>query len=265
MGRAVQATVGDGRVPFIELGLEVHQIDKRPPRQEVPLHILDARFDLAFGLRPIRAAHAGLDAPIVGKGFERGIPEASPRLIRITDRPRPVIQMLPGVPPEVRKGPFVRLQELRQALVRTGVIEPAAAEPHGEHEHMHDEGAGPEGDSRLPPINLTLLARGRLKPEERPIRLPWDLAQRRNEPRDGFVTARVAAVPSQLLIQNPRRVIDLGGTVTHKIGMGGQERRRHRRSVVRFPPRLPQTAAHRLAIHVQSPPDLRNGHPLLVK
>lgn len=45
MGRAVQATVGDGRRPFVELGLEVHHIDKCPPRQKVPLHIFDTGFD----------------------------------------------------------------------------------------------------------------------------------------------------------------------------------------------------------------------------
>jgi hypothetical protein len=71
--------------------------------------------------------------------------------------------MLSGVPTEVRKGAFVRLHELRQALIGTGVIEPAAAEPQREDKHVHDVGPGAERHRGLSPINLTLVPGRRLK------------------------------------------------------------------------------------------------------
>jgi hypothetical protein len=37
--------------------------------------------------------------------------------------------MLAGVPAEMDKSPFVGLEKLREPLIGTGVIEPAAAEP----------------------------------------------------------------------------------------------------------------------------------------
>ncbi len=151
MRRAVQATVGDRRIPLIEWGLKVHEIDKRPPGQTVPLHILGARFTLALGLRPIGPAHTRLQAPLVGIRFERGIPDAPSGLIRIAYGAWAVIEMLPGVAAEVRKGAFVRLEELREKLIRAGVIEPAAAEPQREHEDVHDGGATAKRDPGLPP------------------------------------------------------------------------------------------------------------------
>lgn len=147
----MKPTVGDRRVPFVEVGLQVHEIDERPSRQEVPLQILHARFDCALSLRPVRPTHSGLKAPVVGKRFEGRIPEALPRLIRIAHRARTVIKMLAGRATEMRTGPFMRLEKLGQPLIRTGVIEPPAAEPQREHEHMHPDETGAEGHPRLPP------------------------------------------------------------------------------------------------------------------
>lgn len=124
IGRAMHPPVGDGRVPFVELRLEVHEIDERPSGEKVPLQIFHARFDLALRLGPIGPTHPRLEAPIVREGFEGGIPETPPRVIRITDRPRPIIQMFPGVAAEMGKGSLVRFEKLREPLVGTCVIEP---------------------------------------------------------------------------------------------------------------------------------------------
>ena len=117
----------------------------------------------------------------------------------------------------------------------------------------------------MAPINLTLLTRWGLKPEQGPVCVPLDFAQRGHTPLHGLVTAGIAAACPQLLIQNPRRVPDLWGAGLHKVGMGGQERLRDHRPLVWAPGRLSQTAAYGLAIQVQSPPNLRNGHALLIK
>jgi hypothetical protein len=220
MGGAVQASVGDGRVPFVELGLEIHEIHKRPSGQEVPFQILHPRFDFALGLRPIGTAHTRLKAPIVRKGFERRIPEPPSRFVRITHRPWAIIEMLARMATKMLKGPFVRLKKLRQALIGTGVIESATAEAQCQHEHMHDRWAGAKRDQRLAPINLTLLPWWRLKPEQRPVGLQLDLAQWGHSPFHRLITTRVAATRPQFLIENPCRVIHLRRAVPHKVGMG---------------------------------------------
>ncbi|MEP7152262.1 MAG: hypothetical protein ABI856_11175 [Nitrospira sp.] len=100
---AMYGTAGDRRIPFVELDLEVHHIDNRPSGEEVPLHILDAQFDLALGLGPVGPTYTRLKPPIVDKGFEGGIPDAPPGRIRIAHRARAVIEMFPGVAAEVAK------------------------------------------------------------------------------------------------------------------------------------------------------------------
>ncbi len=132
--------------------------------------------------------------------------------------------MLPGVAAEMGKGPFMGLEKLGEPLIRTGVIEPAATEAQREHEHVDDLRAGAKRHQGLPPINLTLLPRWGLKPEQGPVRVPLDFAQRGHTPLHGLVTAGIAAARPQFLIQNPRRIPDLGGAGLHKVGMGGQQR-----------------------------------------
>lgn len=112
-----------------------------------------------------------------------------------------------------------------------------------------------EGHQGLTPINLTLLPRWGLKPEQGPVRLPLDFAQGGHTPLHGLVTAGIAAARPQLLIQNPRRVPDLWGAGLHKVGMGGQQGLHYCRPAIGLPCRLPQTAAHCLAIQIQAPPD----------
>lgn len=51
---------------------------------------------------------------------------------------------------EMGKGLFMGLEKLREPLIRTGVIEPASAEPQREDEHMHHDGTGAERHPRLP-------------------------------------------------------------------------------------------------------------------
>lgn len=113
---------GDRRGPLIELGLEIHAINKRPSRQDVPLPILHARFDLARGLGPIGPAHAGLQAPRGGKGFDGGSPAAPPRLIRRAHRPRVLIARLLRGTTEMPEGLFMGFAKWHQPLIGTGVI-----------------------------------------------------------------------------------------------------------------------------------------------
>jgi hypothetical protein len=128
--------------------------------------------------------------------------------------------MLPGVAAEMGEGPFMGFEKLGEPLIRTGVIEPAATEAQREHEHVDDLRAGAKGHQGLAPINLTLLPRWGLKPEQGPVCVPLDFAQRGHTPLHGLVTAGIAAACPQLLIQNPRRVPDLWGAGLHKVGMG---------------------------------------------
>ena len=64
---------------------------------------------------------------------------------------------------------------------------------------------------------------------------PLDFDPLTNEALHRLLTASVAAAGSQFLIQNPRRVIDLRGAVTHKVGMSRQKRLRHRRRLRQLP------------------------------
>src|SRR6185437_1849304 len=164
--------------------------------------------------------------------------------------------MLTGVAPEMGKGPFMGLKKLCQPLIGTGVVEPTAAETQRQHEHMHDLRAGSEAHQRLAPINLTLLARRRLKAEERSLGLHLDFAEWRDTPLHRLVTAGVAAARPQLLVQNSRQVIDPMDPVIHKLGMGGEKCIRHYPSMIGLPCRLSQTTTHGLAIKVQPPRNL---------
>lgn len=104
---------------------------------------------------------------------------------------------------------------------------------------MDTGGASPKGHGSLPPINLALLPRRGFKPQERPVRLELDFAEGRHESLHRLVTAGVAAARPQFLVQNPRRVIDVGRTGPHHVGMGGQQRLCYRRPAIGLLRRLP--------------------------
>lgn len=64
-GWSIDAGVGDARVPVGELGQEVVDVVEVAAGREVALDVLDARLDLAVGLRAIRPAQARFEAPVV--------------------------------------------------------------------------------------------------------------------------------------------------------------------------------------------------------
>lgn len=53
---AVDPHIGDLTLPLAELLEQVLLVDERPAREEIPLEVLHARFDLALGLGAIRPA-----------------------------------------------------------------------------------------------------------------------------------------------------------------------------------------------------------------
>lgn len=66
-----------GREPAAQLRVEVVQIAKAAPRQEVVLDVLHARFALALGLGPIGSADARSKAPILGTSLQLDLPAHS--------------------------------------------------------------------------------------------------------------------------------------------------------------------------------------------
>jgi len=54
-------------------------------------------FTKALGLRPIRAAEPGLEAPVLGERAEGRVPDDAPLPGVLADRPGPVVEMLAGV------------------------------------------------------------------------------------------------------------------------------------------------------------------------
>ncbi len=67
-----------------------------------------------------------LEAPVVGELLEGGVPDDPPLAGRVADGPRPIVEMLAGVAPEVLEGPLVGVQKLTERLAHAGLVEAAA-------------------------------------------------------------------------------------------------------------------------------------------
>src|SRR5262249_27530353 len=137
---------------------------------------------------------------------------------------RAIVQMLAGVPPEVREGGLVGVEELGEPLVGAGAVEAAAAEAERQHEDMELDGTRAEVQTRLPPIDLTLRARRRLEAPLRQVRDRLLGAERPDEELHRLVAASVAMVATELLEQNPRRVSHPRRTLAKKRGVLGEQR-----------------------------------------
>src|SRR5262249_47490758 len=153
---AVDPQVSDLGHPLDELLGEVTVVDEDPAGQEVALEVLHAGLDLPFGLSSVGLAESGLEAPVVGKGPEGGIPEDPPLLGSLTDRARPIVEVLPRVPAKVLEGPFVGVEELWERLVGARDIGAAAAVPQGEDKDVAHRRLLPEVDGRCAPVDLAL-------------------------------------------------------------------------------------------------------------
>src|SRR3954454_7381785 len=117
VGGAVYPAIGYRGVPFVELLLHVDDVDELTPGQEIALDVLHPRFNLALGLGTVSPAHVRIEAPVLGKGMERRIPNALARLVGIAHRARPIVQVLAGVAAEVLEGALMGFQKLAHALV----------------------------------------------------------------------------------------------------------------------------------------------------
>src|SRR2546429_535762 len=127
----------------------------RGPRgEEIPLEVVHARFDLAFGLRPVGSTEVGLEAPIVGELLEGRIPDDPPLAGGVADRPRPIVQMLARVTAEILESPFMGVEELAERLPQARLVKaaPRGAERH--EGHVQDDRLGPEVDPGPAPIDL---------------------------------------------------------------------------------------------------------------
>src|SRR5213594_3445663 len=123
VGGAVDAHIGDLRLPLAELLAKVLLVDERTPRQEIPFEVLHARFDLALRLRAIGPAEMRLEAPVVGELLESRIPDDPPVTAGLAHCARPVVEMLARVAAEVVEGAFVRVEKLAERLAQTGLVE----------------------------------------------------------------------------------------------------------------------------------------------
>ena len=262
VGRAVHPHVGDLGLPLAELLAQILFVDEGPPRQEVALEVLHPRFHFAFGLRPIGPTEVRLEAPVVGELLEGGVPDDPPLAGRVADGPRPIVEMLAGVAPEVLEGPLVGVQKLTERLAHAGLVEAAAGVAERQDERMQDDRPAAEVNARLPPVDLALLARRGLKTHRRSLRR---LLRRPQGPHEAFhrlIAPPVAPLAAQLLEQDPRRVLhrrrpapQIGGVVGEQ-GIGPLGAR------VGLPGVRLQDAADRLPIQLQLPGDLRFRPPL---
>src|SRR5262249_12059619 len=101
MRGAMDPLIRDGAAPLGELLGEIDVIHEAPTGQEVALEILDPRLNLPFGPGAVGLAEPWLEAPVLGKGLEGGIPDDAALGRAVTDRARAIVQMLPGVTAEV--------------------------------------------------------------------------------------------------------------------------------------------------------------------
>src|SRR2546425_5864742 len=107
VGGAVHPQVGGLGLPLAELLTQILLVHERVPRQEVPLEVLDPRFHFPLGLRPVGPTEVRLEAPVVGELLEGRVPDDPPLAGGLADGPRPVVEMLTGLPAEILEGPLV--------------------------------------------------------------------------------------------------------------------------------------------------------------
>src|ERR1700691_4672091 len=127
--------VSDFIHPLPQLGVEVHQTRRFPSQQsahKVSSYVLDARLDLAFGLRPIRAAQARAETPVPCEVQKHGVPNNLASVIAAQPhRLHPVVEDLLGNRSPLPKGCLVHPQKCSQFLIQRGLRPHAAAGARG--------------------------------------------------------------------------------------------------------------------------------------
>jgi hypothetical protein len=263
VGRAVDPHIRHRGDPLGQLLVEVDPINEGAAGKEVALDVLDPALDLALGLGPIGSAQTRLESPVVGESLEGGVPANFIALGGQANRTGAVVEMFPGVSPEVIEGPLVGFEELGDPLVGAGAVERAPGKSQREGEQVHDRRTGTERHPCLSPVDLALKTRRGLKSEQRPLRLQPGFSQRPDKQLDGIVAAPVPLLRNQLLVENPRRVTDLRGAGTKKLLVRRKKSVRARGSRIGMPLLLSNTAAYGVAVHAELPGELPDGNSLL--
>src|SRR5437899_13050727 len=253
------------RCHLVELLTQVLLVDERPPGQEIPFEVLHAGFDFPLGLGAIGAAEMRLETPVVGELLEGRIPDDPAVAAGLTDGPGPIVEVLAGVAAEVVEGAFVRVEELAERLPQARLMEAPARVAERQDEHVQNHGAMPDVDLRLAPVDLALLPRRRLEPHRRPLRRLLRGTQWTHEALHRLIAPAIPARPAQLLKENARRVLHLGGAGAQEARVLGEQRVRALGARVRLPRALAENAAHCLAIELQLPGDLGLRPPLRVE
>ena len=125
----------------------------------------------------------------------------------MTHGPGPIIEVLLGVTAEVLEGDLVRIEERAERFIQTRHVEAPTRIAQRQDEDVPDDRLRPEPDTRLAPVNLTLLPGRGFKSCPGQIGPARRLAQGPNKPPHRRVTARILPLLSQLLIQNLCRVV----------------------------------------------------------
>src|SRR2546428_1519566 len=262
MGRAMDPHVGDGDAPLGQLLVQIDVVHEGAAGQEIALEVLHPRLDLAFGLGAVRLADARLEAPVLGEGLEGGVPDNAAFRGAETHRARPVVEMLAGVAAEILECPLVSIEKLRQRLVRADVVVTPPTEAQREHEHVTDVPLMAKRYGGRAPIDLALLARGRLEAPERQLTAPLGRPEWTDEELDRLVTPGVAVL-TEFLKQNLGGVPDLWGAFPQVCCVRRQPRTCTRRTLVRPPRWLPHAPPDGLTIQSELTGQFRDRHPLV--
>ena len=105
VGRAVDPHIRHRGDPLGQLLVEVDPVNEDAAGKEVALDVLDPALDLALGLGPVGSAQTRFEPPVVGEGLEGGVPADLVALGGQADCAGAVVEMFPGVSPEVIEGP----------------------------------------------------------------------------------------------------------------------------------------------------------------
>ena len=262
MRGAVHAHVSDLGLPCRQLRVEVLEIGEAAPGNEVALDVLHPRLDLALGLGSVRAAQPHRKAPVVGERRERVVQARAASVLDQTGHhgSHPVVQQRLAGAAEVLERALVRRQQARHAFVQIALGVAASAVPERHHEHMDLGAHATQRDGDLAPIDLGLLARGRLEAHLRHRGHCRRGPQRAHRHLHQLVAAGEATLRTQLLEQDPSRVADLRRPSLQPLAVRIEHRRPTDRPLVRRPVLALQAASHRLAIQLQLARDRR--HPL---
>jgi hypothetical protein len=257
MGRAVKTLVRGVCDPFGQDRVEMGQAFELLAPQE-PLHILDAGFDLALGLRPVGLVRTRPEPVVPAEVPKRSVP-LDPRAFEVAfqdDAFEVIVDDLMGDAAEVVEGLDMGADERGHLLVLRphGIHPPAEAQGHDEQVSL--DPFARQDRPALTPVDLTLAAGRRLEPRRR---LREGLGpQRANEAADDVVTPGVALLPD-LLEHGHRAVAHRRQPILDEVEERGQELATGPLPAIGIRDGLPQDGSNRLDVKPQGSGDALLG------